>query len=221
MFRTLYDEIVPAINNHNNHAAGDGLLRMDANNDDDDDGNDTPTTKKLITIKLHHVIQPWHPQSTMVHEAALAVKRVVPGLYLTFIRNVYKKFMTQHHFTDHDTWNKTRLEIYDDLLCECLPSSDWIDDEQRQQVQQLLYPPRTTTGRPPRSGTATFNSGNAITAELKFACRYHRQRGVHITPTVFANGIEASEVSSGWKADDWNEFFKQFWIDRKYLLVLF
>ena len=133
----------------------------------------------------------------MVHEAALAVKRVLPGLYFGYIRNVYKRFSNKNKFTDDDTWNKTQLEIYDDLL-ECLPT--WFEDEQkRQEVKALLYPVSVSNGN--------GNGGNGMTQDIKWVCKFHRTRGVHMTPTVFANGIEATKVSSGWKADDWNEFF--------------
>lgn len=190
MFRTLYDDVVPGINNSkiNNGVAN-------------------------VTIKIHHVIQPWHPQSTMVHEAALAVKKVLPGLYLGFIRNVYKTFINKNKFTDDDTWNKTRIEIYNDLL-DCLPS--WLENEYKQNVKELLYPSSSIqesredggsgSGSSSPDNNGNGNSGNGITQELKWACKYHRSRGVHVTPTVFANGIEATQISSSWKADDWNEF---------------
>jgi len=176
MYRTLYDDVVPGLNISNNTTSVDD--------------------RTSITIKIHHVIQLWHPQSTMVHEAALAVKRVLPGLYLGYIRNVYKKFSNKNKFTDDDTWNKTRLEIYDDLL-GCLPT--WFEDEQKlQEVKALLYP----------LSLSDSNGGNGMTQDIKWVCKFHRTRGVHMTPTVFANGIEATNVSSGWKADDWNEFLK-------------
>ena len=28
-------------------------------------------------------------------------------------------------------------------------------------------------------------------------------RAVHVTPTVFVNGIEAPDISSGWTAEEW------------------
>ena len=43
---------------------------------------------------------------------------------------------------------------------------------------------------------------------LKFAIKYHRIRGVHVTPTVFVNGIEAPDISSGWTAEQWIEKLK-------------
>jgi len=41
------------------------------------------------------------------------------------------------------------------------------------------------------------NAGNAMTQHIKWACKYHRGRGVHVTPTVHVNGLEAGIVSSG------------------------
>ena len=42
--------------------------------------------------------------------------------------------------------------------------------------------------------------------QIKFVTKFHRMRGVHVTPTVYANGLEAVEVSSGWNVDQWKEF---------------
>lgn len=47
------------------------------------------------------------------------------------------------------------------------------------------------------------NCGNETTQMVKWSTRYHRTRGVHVTPTVFVNGQEATKVSSGWSADEW------------------
>ena len=176
MFITLYDEVVPNLVKNN---------------------------KQNISIRIHHVIQPWHPQSTMVHETALAVKKILGiEMYLSYIRGVYEQFTDDEHqkFSDADTWNKTRLEIYDELLQVCLPSQEIKD-----KVKALLVPPLI-----PAEAAAAGNSGNAMTQDLKWACKHHRTRGVHVTPTVFVNGIEASQVSSGWKLTDWNDFFKEF-----------
>lgn len=141
-----------------------------------------------ISVTIHQVIQPWHPQGTMVHETAFAVKQVSPESYAAYIKAVYGAF-AEGKFKDEDTWNKTRLQIYDDLL-ELVP--DGVD---KAAIKALLMP----------SGTGG-NEGNAITQEIKWACKYHRTRGVHVTPTVFVNGLEAGVVSSSWSADDWSKF---------------
>jgi hypothetical protein len=70
------------------------------------------------------------------------------------------------------------------------------DGVDKDAVKALLMP--TGTGG---------NEGNAMTQEIKWASKFHRTRGVHVTPTVFVNGIEAGVVSSSWTEEDWNKFF--------------
>jgi hypothetical protein len=45
------------------------------------------------------------------------------------------------------------------------------------------------------------NPGSEVTPQLKAAVKVHRKRGVHVTPTVFLNGVEAGDVSSGWSLE--------------------
>lgn len=150
-----------------------------------------PTLDEDISITMHHVIQPWHPQGTMVHEAALAVKQVSPESYPAYVNDLYGAFLTGK-FKDEDTWNKTRLQIYDDLL-EIVPAG--VDKDA---VKALLLP----AGK-------RGNAGNAMTQEMKWACKFHRTRGVHVTPTVFVNGVEAGIVSSSWTEEDWEKFLSK------------
>lgn len=150
-----------------------------------------PTLDEDICVTIHQVIQPWHPQGAMVHEAALAVKQIAPDAYGPYVKVIYANF-TEGKFKDEDTWSKTRLQIYDDLL-ELVP--DGVD---KAAVKALLMP--TGTGG---------NEGNAMTQEIKWVCKYHRTRGVHVTPTVFVNGLEAGVVSSSWSGDDWKKFLAE------------
>jgi protein-disulfide isomerase len=143
-----------------------------------------------IIVVIHQVIQPWHPQGTAVHEAALAVKQVCPEAYTTYLNAVYTAF-DKGEYNDDKTWDKSRLQIYDDLLA-LVPSN--VDAAK---VKSLLMP--TGTGG---------NEGNAMLQEIKWAVKTHRTRGVHITPTVFVNGLEASVVSSGWTAAEWLSFLE-------------
>ena len=63
-----------------------------------------------VSFVIHQVIQPWHPQGTYVHEAALAVKALESSAYLRFISAVYKAF-DEGRFKDADTWNKSRAQV--------------------------------------------------------------------------------------------------------------
>jgi len=42
-----------------------------------------------------------------------------------------------------------------------------------------------------------------VTQHLKWAVKYHRNRDVHTSPTVFINDTEAGDVSSAWQVDEW------------------
>lgn len=53
-----------------------------------------------------------------------------------------------------------------------------------------------------------FISYNKIKQEIKWSVKYHRARSVHVTPTVFLNGLEAPDISSGWTNAEWKEKIK-------------
>ena len=50
------------------------------------------------------------------------------------------------------------------------------------------------------------NSGNSLTADVKYHIKYSRKHGVHVSPTVFVNGLEEEEISSSWTKEQWNDF---------------
>ncbi|KAL7572559.1 hypothetical protein ACA910_000379 [Epithemia clementina (nom. ined.)] len=160
LFNTLYEGVLPALK-------------------DDPD----------IQFVLHQVIQPWHPQGTMVHEAALAGKRVAPEKYAEYVHALYGAY-SNGRFDDSVTWEKSRAQLYDECVT-LLPNGVNGDA-----VKTLLL--RTESG-----------AGNAVTQELKWACKIHRSRGVHVTPTVFVNGLEATAVSSGWTKEEWLKFLEK------------
>jgi len=138
-----------------------------------------------VSFVVHQVPQPWHPQGSYVHEVALAVKQVEPQLYPAVCRALYAAY-DAGKFTDEDTWSKSRADIYEDLLDVVAGAG----------VERSLYP----------AMLSNTGSGTPMTQALKWAVKYHRTRSVHITPTVFVNGLEAGVVSSGWKADQWSAF---------------
>ena len=69
-----------------------------------------------VTFVLHQVPQPWHPQGSYVHEAALAVRSTSPDKYVAYVRSLMTAHVEQKKFTDEATWEKTRPQIYEELL---------------------------------------------------------------------------------------------------------
>ena len=52
------------------------------------------------------------------------------------------------------------------------------------------------------------NAGTGVTQAIKWAVKYHRCRGIHVTPTVLVNGLEAGIVSSSWTAAQWKAWLE-------------
>jgi len=147
---------------------------------------------QTVSFVLHQVPQPWHPQGSWVHEAVLAASEVCPDKYPAYVRAVYKAFL-EGSFTDAATWDSTRADVYDELL-KLAKAVGGIDTAKMRKLLTL------------QEGGA--NSGTKCTQAIKWAVKFHRVRAVHVTPTVFVNGLEAGVVSSGWSADEWLKFLE-------------
>ena len=108
MFCTLYDEVMPGLDE---------------------------SMKKDVSFVIQQVPQPWHPQGTYVHEAALAVKACAPDAYPSYVRAIYEAFGSGK-FKDDDTIDKSRKQIYSELL-------DLLALFVGQTVRPLVAPART------------------------------------------------------------------------------
>ena len=151
--------------------------------------------KTDLNIVVNQVPQPWHPQGTYVHEAAFAVKAAAPDAYPAYLSAVYKAFESGK-FKDDDTIDKSRKQIYAELLDLLATGDDTLKAVDVAAVTKLL----TLQGE--------GNAGTPMTQHIKWACKYHRSRGVHVTPTVHVNGLEAGIVSSGWTGEQWLKFIE-------------
>ena len=63
----------------------------------------------MMSFIFRHQVQPWHPSSTMCHEAALAVERVDPSKFWDYSMVL---FANQTRFYDSSTATETRLDMY-------------------------------------------------------------------------------------------------------------
>lgn len=141
-------------------------------------------------VVFAHVVQPWHPQSTFLHEVALAVARLKPEAFWTFLRVLF-----DHHdeYSDADTLNQTRKEIYTQLaqLAETT-----VGVSAAEILKLVLVSPDNHT-----------NVGNAVTVDIKYFTRYHRTVGVHVTPTVLVDGITNALIELSTPVDKLLELF--------------
>ena len=146
-----------------------------------------------VCFIMHQVPQPWHAQGSYVHEAALACKEIAPAKYQDYCAAIYKEFDTGK-FTDRQTWDKSRSQLNGELIE--VAKSVGVDGD------------AMTSKLAMRASMDGNNVGNEMTQAMKWAVKHHRTRGVHVTPTVFVNGLEAGIVSSGWTSDQWMAFLE-------------
>ena len=149
-----------------------------------------PAYGDKIKFVVYHQVQPWHPQSTYLHEAALAVTKV--GGEDAFWKFSKALFGSQTDYFDANVWDKSRADIYAQLSKLAATSTGVSESD----VAALLS--RTEV-------EGSLNTGNDVTQELKFHIKLGRQTGIHVSPTTQLNGM-VCDTSSGWSLDDWKEF---------------
>ncbi|KAI5467604.1 hypothetical protein BGZ63DRAFT_371646 [Mariannaea sp. PMI_226] len=144
-----------------------------------------------LTFIFRQQVQPWHPSSTLLHEAALAVLRIRPDKFWEFSGILFEE---QKDFFDVNVVNETRNNTYRRLAK--LATRVGVDEEQ---VYSLLV----VADKPGEDGS--LNLGNQVTNDLKLLTKMNRLVGVHVTPTAVYDGV-VQDVSSGWTLDQWTEW---------------
>lgn len=152
-----------------------------------------PKLASKLQVIFRQQVQPWHPSSTLVHEAALAVNRLAPSKFWTFSEAL---FNDQKSYFDVNVVNEPRNATYKRLAKLAADSTGVSEDE----VYKLLAIPEKA------ADDGSLNIGNQITNDLKITIRIARLVGVHVSPTVIFNGVVNNDISSGWSADQWLEY---------------
>ncbi|PVI03679.1 hypothetical protein DM02DRAFT_611981 [Periconia macrospinosa] len=151
----------------------------------------TKYSNNLVTV-FRQQIQPWHPSSTLTHEAAYAVQRLSPDAFYPFSAALFEH---QKEYFDVNVVNETRNATYKRLAK--LAGTVGVDEND---VYKLL----AISDKPGEDGS--LNAGNGVTADVKVQVRQNRLVGVHVTPTVLFDGIVRDEISSGWSVEQWEEW---------------
>ncbi|KAJ2779633.1 hypothetical protein H4R18_003895 [Coemansia javaensis] len=153
-----------------------------------------------VAVVFRHQVQPWHPTSALLHEAALAVERLSPARFALFCDALFEH---QREFFDEATVDMTRGDVYR-RLADLAAGANAVDD--RQALLQLVDV---------QASDEPANRGNAVTADLKYHIRLARAQGIHVSPTVVLDGVRDDAVSSSWGAEQW-----QAWLDQKLAVVV-
>ncbi|KAJ1722074.1 hypothetical protein LPJ53_003481 [Coemansia erecta] len=144
-----------------------------------------------VTVVFRHQVQPWHPNSTLMHEASLAVERLHPQAFALYSQALFAR---QREFFDESTVDLSRTEIYRRLAL-LATSVNAVNDSVA--VLQLLDIQQVASADQAR------NAGNAVTNDLKYHIKLARAQGIHVSPTVLFDGIRDDGVSSAWSLEQW------------------
>ena len=116
-----------------------------------------PLVKKKYPSKVQFIfrqqIQPWHPSSTLVHEAAAAVLRISPSKFYDYSAALFEH---QKEYFDISVVNEPRNETYKRLAK--LAGATGVDESQ---VLELLKIAEHT------GEDGSLNSGNGVTNDIK------------------------------------------------------
>lgn len=152
-----------------------------------------PKLANKLQFIFRQQVQPWHPSSTLVHEAALAVMKLSPGRFWEFSKAL---FDDQKSYFDVNVVNEPRNATYRRLARLGAQSAG----VQEEDMYKLLAIPDKA------SDDGSLNIGNGVTNDLKVAIKMARLVGVHVSPTVIFDGVVNNDISSGWSADQWLEW---------------
>ncbi|KAL2158011.1 hypothetical protein VTH06DRAFT_4821 [Thermothelomyces fergusii] len=160
-----------------------------------------PELASRLEIVVRPQIQPWHPSSTLAHEAALAVQRLVAReekaaeRFWGFLRAL---FAEQRAFFDEAVVGETRNQTYR-RLAELAERSVGVPADEVFALLEIKAGP---------AGEEAKNAGNQVTADVKTIVKMARLTGVHVTPTALLDGVVVGEISSGWTSEQWQK-----WLD--------
>ena len=120
-----------------------------------------PLVKKKYSSKVQFIlrqqIQPWHPSSTLVHEAAAAVLRISPSKFYDYSAALFEH---QKEYFDISVVNEPRNETYRRLAK--LAGAIGVDESN---VLELLK----IVDHAEEDGS--LNSGNGVTNDIKLMVR--------------------------------------------------
>ncbi|KAF2869431.1 hypothetical protein BDV95DRAFT_443822, partial [Massariosphaeria phaeospora] len=153
------------------------------------------TYASSLVLIFRQQIQPWHPSSTLTHEAALAVLKLSPERFWHFSAAL---FAQQQEFFDANVVNETRNDTYKRLAK--IAAGVGVDEKE---VYGLLE----ISDKPAEDGS--LNTGNGVTADVKVQVKANRLVGVHVTPTVVFDGVVAAEISSSWSVGQWEDWLEK------------
>ncbi|PMD61407.1 uncharacterized protein K444DRAFT_369604 [Hyaloscypha bicolor E] len=148
-----------------------------------------------VQILFRQQIQPWHPSSTLTHEAGVAVLRIEPSKFWEFSKALFDDAKS---FYDVNVVNETRNQTYQRL--SKIGAKVGLDEQKMFELLKI-------SDKSAEDGS--LNIGNGVTNDLKVLVKMNRMQGVHVTPTVVFDGVVENGISSSFSADQWEEWLEK------------
>ncbi|KAM3419671.1 hypothetical protein BST61_g3004 [Cercospora zeina] len=156
----------------------------------------TKTYPSQLQLIFRQQIQPWHPSSTLVHEAGVAVLQTTPTKFWEFSKIL---FAAQTEYFDANVVNERRNDTYE-RLAKLAGTVEGIDEKE-------IYRRLEISDKPDKEGG--MNGGNLVTNDIKLLVKANRLQGIHVTPTVMFNGYPENGISSSFTKDDWERWLEK------------
>ncbi|KAK2625551.1 hypothetical protein QTJ16_004863 [Diplocarpon rosae] len=148
-----------------------------------------------VQILFRQQVQPWHPSSTLVHEAGVAVLKIQPDKFFDFSKALFDESKS---FYDVNVVNETRNKTYQRLAT--IGGKAGVDEKK---IYELLH----ISDKPGADGS--LNSGNGVTNDLKVLIKMNRLVGIHVSPTVVFDGVVENSISSSFSAEQWEQWLEK------------
>jgi len=148
-----------------------------------------------VQIIFRQQIQPWHPSSTLVHEAAVAVLKTDSSKFWQFSAALFDK---QTDYFDVNVINETRNATYKRLAK--LAATVGLDESKIYELLEVSDKP---------SSDGSLNVGNQVTTDFKLLVKQARLVGIHVSPTVLFDGLVENSISSSFTPEQWEEWLQK------------
>ena len=142
---------------------------------------------RSVRVTMYLLPQPWHPQSGMLCEGVLAAQEQSEAAAVALLDKIWDPELRKA-FSDVATYSMSRKDIYDKIV-EMAASVEGLDTAMMRGRLEPLE-----------------DGGVGVTKQLKFYIKHGRLLGIHVSPTVVANGIRDDSVSSSWKLPEWTDY---------------
>ena len=151
-----------------------------------------PAYGEKLRFTFKHQVQPWHPQSALLHTSALAARALAGDD--GFWRMSDALFDRLEEFKNEPLQELGMRQIVDRLVGVAVEA---VGGDETKWAHAMQMGPEDGWDSPQ-------------TKALKAAIKESRKHCIHVSPTVVINGKVHEGTSSAWTLEEWRSFLAQF-----------